>query len=312
MRIQATAVTILTTLALTTAGCDKLTSTTSAVSIITDTPAIEQSTGWNDALSSILPPESIPMATVAMVGVAQRDSITSTATPKPVTGATVSLSYADAAGTSQTVSLCEGAQSAAGTYETSSLAGTPCASALGYVAGSTYKTTIETAKDTYTLSVKAPNPLAASAVSFTPALADANVPAQLSPMYEHGLNDALTVSWTLPAADQGKNVFLTVARINFNSAADMSRVQDATNPSNWTVESKFPVWTNVPQTPNDMMDVVTGTPQTSAEIPATAFSQQGLYLLVVTVAELSDQTTGLSIASGALAGAPTGFIFVVQ
>ncbi len=305
MRIQATTVAILTAaLALTTAGCDKLTATTFAAAMITRTPDLATAQGMDSGLATALGTTTIPDVTVGLVGVGERDSITSTSAPKPVTGATVTMTFDTPA---QTVSLCE--TGADGSYQTTSETGAPCASTISYVVDSTYQTKIETSKDTYTLSVKAPDHLDASYVDFVPALAAYNV-GPLS-LLEHQATDTLAVSWPNAPGAAGKNVFVTVFRINF--AGDFTQYSSVTTASNWTVDSGNPVYTNAPETATAMLDMLTGTPATSVTIPTSAFSAKGLYMVMVTLTELGTNTSdNLSIGSGSVAGWGTGFVFIVQ
>jgi len=74
-----------------------------------------------------------------------------------------------------------------------------------------------------------------------------------------------------------------------------------------------PAWDDVPRDAAGMLEVITGTPATTATIPASVFSESGAYAVMVTLTDISSNTsTNLSIGSSALAGEGTGFIFVVK
>ena len=58
--------------------------------------------------------------------------------------------------------------------------------------------------------------------------------------------------------------------------------------------------------------LVLGNAPTSADVPASVFDQTGVYFLVLTRAELSTDTDGLAVGSGAMAGVGTVFAFWVE
>jgi hypothetical protein len=311
--MQLRSLSLLTLGALALAGCDKLTATTFAVSVLTRTPNLNDvaaSAGISSTMASTIGENAIPQATAIAVGIGERDSITSTNAPTPVSGATVTLSFQDAASVDQAVSVCEvtGTSSAQGGYQATSVAGAACASAkLAYVATHHYTTTIVKGADTYTLDIVAPAALAASSITFDPDFTKTpETIGNFGSVPKHALNTELAVSWT-----SDKNVFVTVFRVNYNGA-DWS-LSSISNQSNWTPDQTQPTWDNVPRDAAGMLDVITGTPATSVTVPASVFSKAGAYAVMVTRTEISSTTSSnLSVGSSALAGEGTGFVFIVK
>jgi len=313
--MQLRSLSILTLGALALAGCDKLTATTFAVSVLTRTPNLNDvatSAGLDPSMVTTLGGASaIPQATAIAVGVGERESVTSTNPPTPVTGAQVTLSFQDAAGVDQNVQVCEatGTSSAQGGYQATSVAGAACAAAnLTYVPNRHYTTTIVKGADNYTLDIQAPAAIPATDVTFSPNFqATTETIGTFGAVPKLAINSALTVTWP----SHGKNVFVTVFRINYNGA-DWS-LTNVSKQSNWTPDQTQPIWDNVPRDATGMLDVITGTPATTVTIPATAFAKAGAYALMVTLTEISSTTSSnLSVGSSALAGEGTGFVFVVK
>jgi hypothetical protein len=278
-------------------GCDQLTSTTFAVSALTRTPAFSDSLPSDlSAYIAGIAPEGV---TAVAVGVGKRDSVVSTNAPKPVTGAEVTLAW----GANQ-VSLCPAGTD--GTYEASNLgSGLPCADAqLDYAPGATYTTTVKFSGDSHTVRVQAPNRISdTSGVGFDPPLGSLAVSTWT--LSTHPRNTALTINWQDVSGAAGKNVFVVVVRIN----------GDFTDLNNWSSSQPDPgnpVFDNAPQSPAAMVDMITNEPPTSETIPSDVFNQQGLYSVILTPVELSTDTSGLSIGSGAVAGWGTGIVFIVD
>lgn len=313
--MQLRSLSLLTLGALALAGCDKLTATTFAVSVLTRTPNLTDvaaNAGVDASMVTTLGgSNAIPQATAIAVGVGERESLTSTATPTPVTGAQVTLSFQDAASVDQTVTVCEatGTSSAQGGYQATSVAGAPCAADnLTYVPNRHYTTTIVKGADSYTLDIVAPAALLATDVTFSPNFqANTETIGTFGAVPKLAINSALTVSWP----NHGKNVFVTVFRVNYNGA-DWS-VSNVSNQNNWTPDQTQPLWDNVPRDATGMLDVITGTPATTLTVPATVFNKPGAYALMVTLTEISSTTSSnLSVGSSALAGEGVGFVFVVK
>ncbi len=97
------------------AGCDRLTATATAVSVVTRTPTLADATPPLPAnLAPLIQIDASAMGlAAAMAGVQERDSVTATTTT-PVTGATVDVAWGG-----KRASLCE-QSSPAGTYAGSS------------------------------------------------------------------------------------------------------------------------------------------------------------------------------------------------
>lgn len=287
------------------AGCDELTSTTFAVSIISETPNIQDASGWDANLDTVIDASYVPAATLALVGVGERDGTFSTNVTS-IADAAVTVSWtADAQ--SYSVALCGTATD--GSYQASSVTGADCADAsLAYVPNAAYTTEIETATDVHTLEVTAPEAMDPTYVAFSPAFTDAG----LAPLTldHHPLNTALTVDWSAAPNATEHDTFVTVVRVDFTEQT----MTHATvlNSANWSVDSANPVFDNTPRDPAGMFDLLQSAPPTSAEIPATTFDRQGLYVVVVTPTELSDDTDNLMLGSAALAGKGTAFVFLVN
>lgn len=284
-------------------GCDKLTSKTQGVAIVTRTPDIAQSNGMDATLATTLSAQldALPsVATAVAVGVAERDSLTSTEL-RPVGGAKVQVSFQSA-----TVNLCEIQNDQSGTYSAISIPGESCGDAdLAYVENAKYTITIETAEDEHIIRVTAPPAILPSAIVFSPALSSA-LPVPAPQLQQHAINTALHVDWSAGAAN--RNAIVTVLRINFSG----SYPSQAFNSGSWSADASNPIFDTAPRSPGDMIDWVLNEPATDTDIPATVFNQAGLYAVVVTPVELSTDVDNLSLGSGGMAGLGTPIVFFVQ
>lgn len=292
--------------ALALAGCDKLTATTFAAGALTRAPAISEATGINANLAGIA--GDLPAGTAAIMAVAERESLTST-TITPVTDATVHVSYVS--GTLQTKTLCP-VTGTDGAYATSSISGEAgCLSDLSYVEGVEYTFDIATAADSYTTKVTAPGAISAANVSFTPGFTASSLNGTYPGTNQLVLSTGqdLEISWADDPDAGQKNVFVTIARLNFTGTWP-TQVADT---SKWQVDGSNPVYNDMPTTPEGLLDVITAQPGTSATIPNATFSQPGVYLIALTKTEISTTTSSnLSIGSGTLAGRSTGFVFLIE
>jgi len=303
------------------AACDQLTATVQAVSALTRTPDLANSQGMDSQLTQILPLDQLE--TTKGVGVitalGQKESVTSTAPPAPITGALVRVEWTDTQ-SGHKVSLCESAEAGAeGTYHATNVpsdkkCGDPL---LDYVDNTKYTTTIETASDLYTLSVTAPPAIDAANVTFTPALSPAAPVSMGSDLIgvslpSHSKSSALTIDWSADAAASDRHAFLVVIRINF--VGDATVAQSALQAANWQADPQNPVYDNAPRDPSGFIQLVTATPATSEEIPATTFDTTGLYIVLLTPVELStEKSSNLALlGSAALAGVGTSFVMWVD
>jgi len=276
-------------------GCNQinqLTASTLAVSVVTASPDLAA------AVNNIEPgfAASLPLSDPAMV--AQVDAWTEIMdrnSQAPVSNAAVAMDWPGGH-----VSFCPAGT--AGTYFVDSLTTTACSSAgLAYAGGQIYTTTVSLSGSTYTMKVTAPAPVGENNVSFSPILVDTNIDSLPLSFPSAAANTALNVDWSNAAEAKGKNTFVTLARIDYNS------------PSNtWSVHSPAVVFNNMPAPPSDFISLVTSSPAANVTIPADRFVSQALYFLIVTTAALSTDTSdNLAIGAGALAGSGTAWVFWV-
>ncbi len=260
----------------------------------------------SSGLATVLPLAALEVRAGAavLVAVGERESVTSTAAPAPVGGATVQIGWRDGR-----ISLCEltGA-GAEGTYQASNVPGHDCNRPLEYLEGQDYLTDVETGTDLYTLSVTAPAPIDAARVELSPQL---GVPSNVfgATLPSHPSNTALTVDWSADTGASERHAFVTVARVRYTGGTGAT---DALEPGNWQADPQ-PVWDDFPRTASEMIALVENDPTSSATVDASAFDQAGVYILVLTTTELSTEvSTNLFLGSSALAGAGTAFVFWVD
>lgn len=290
------------------AGCDffedigdKFTSTGQAASILTRTPSLGNAQDLDPNLVAALPLDAMAAnVTGVLVALGERDDPLSTQAPTPITDAAVSIAF-----DGTTVDLCTGPE--AGTYVATNQNADPCGdTVLAYQAGTTYTTQIRIDDHTATLKVVAPSAIEPAKVSFSPTFGSAADYAGAS-MKSHPANTKLTVDWGGdPSA--GKPTFVALFRARYTGPADG---QGALNSANWQADTQ-PIFDNRPTEPRDIIDLVLGNAPTSADVPASVFDQTGVYFLVLTRAELSTDTDGLAVGSGAMAGVGTVFAFWVE
>jgi hypothetical protein len=289
--------------ALPTAACDRLAATVSAASVLTRTPDLANAEHMPAELYQVLSLGNLAIkpGTAAVVTVGERESPTSTVTPTPISGAAVLVGWVD-----QRVGLCEmDAAGGEGTYGTASFDGHECQRQLEYVEEETYLTEVETGTDLYTMAVTAPPAIAASSVQFTPALPAPSDRFGVTLPVHPGV--ALTLDWSGDPTVSDRRVFVTMGRVRY-----VDDGAGALSSGSWQTDTQL-VWDNFPRTGGDMIALIAGEPATSATIDASAFDQTGLYVLVVTATELSNNvSTNLFLGSSALAGAGTAFVFWVD
>lgn len=283
-------------------GCEQLAATEQAVSVLTETPPLEQTEGLPSELAAVIADASSDAelgAVIALAAITERDSVADT-TFTPLSGAMVELES-----TQSVVELCELLNETPGTYSVSTLPGDACGgSGLGYAVGAKYVTAIETATQRYTLTIdQAPAP--AANVTFSPAFADNN-PLQVP---THRSGQSLTVDWS---ANPGElDGFVTVFRVEFLGSTD--NPADALVASNWRAAPSNPTFDNFPRDARDALDFAIGDPVTSVTIPGSALSDRGLYLLLVTAVQLSDNvSSNLSLGSYMIAGAGRSWAFWIE
>ncbi|MEE8408930.1 MAG: hypothetical protein V3T05_04955 [Myxococcota bacterium] len=295
---------MITLLALAT-GCEQLTATVQAASFLTRTPDLANADGMDPDLVAALPLDdlSVKEGVGVFVGLAEKESATSTAAPIPIAGAGVEIAWE----TSQVLVCPIDEPDADGTYAATNLPTETCGDpALAYVESTKYITRIETGTDLYTIEVIAPAGIDAANVSFSPNLAPAADFFGAS-LKRHSANTKLTVDWSADPASNERNSFLTVVRLNFNGGGN------ALDAGAWTVDANNPVFDNFPREPKEMMDLVLKQPVTSVVIPAADFDTNGIYLIVLTPTELSTVvSSNLALGSGGLAGTGTAWIFLVD
>jgi len=288
-------------------ACDQLSATMQGVSVLTTTPDLANAEGLDDQLATVLPFGSIgmPAATLAAVGVAQKESVTSTAAPTPITGAKVTIAWAD-----QQVKVCEKAD-AAGAYAATSVPLDPCASpTLAYVEGTKYVTSIETGTDVYTINVTPPAAVNATAVTFSPQFATGtNVYGAVLPSHARGTD--LKVDWSADPDAKKRHAFAVVARLNF--VGDTANPAAALDAASWQADANNPVFDNTPRKPSEMIDLIINSPVPNTTVPGDNLNTTGLYVLVLTTTEVSTSvSSNLALGSGGLAGAGIAFVFWVD
>ncbi len=288
-------------------GCDKLLAKTDAVSIVTRTPSLDDALGM-DEFFDVLPSEARQDVTTVLVGVGERESTTSTEVT-PLAGAAVKVEF-----NGTRVSLCAAPEGEGdGTYQANSIPNEETCGdeALTYIEDAEYTTTIETSSDVFTMKVTAPPPVVQSLVAFSPDIyaGDATLLPNGGELYTHD-GSALTVDWHEDTAAADRNTFVVVARVRFTNAMGNDDVFDA---GNWAFDKdQDTVFDTFPREASAMIDLITKEPETSVTIPSSAFDSAGLYALAVIPAELSQETEGLGVASGALAGQGTVWVFWVD
>ena len=283
-------------------ACDELTSTTQAVTMLTRTPDLTAADGWDPNLAAILPMTEINQAaTAVLVGIGERDNLTSTTPPTPITGAQITMSWNSGA---NQVTICAVQDAGAeGTYSATNIPAAFCGSTdLVYTAGATYEVEITTSLDTHSASVVAPAAIDAAMVHFTPPLQpSADRHGALLP--RHGANTSLAVDYSLDPQARERHAITNVVAIPFTGS-------DALSAGSWGEPSL--VFDNAPRQPAEMINLFLGDPVTEVEIPSGVFAQTGVYFVVVTPVELSNDTDNLALGSGFIAGWGTAFVFWVE
>jgi hypothetical protein len=298
---------LLAALSMLAAGCDQLTATVSAASVLTRTPDLANAENMQSSgLAPYLPLGALEVreGVGVLVAVGERETATSTAAPVPLSGATVQVGW-----DTDRITLCELTDvGAEGTYQATNVAGQECNRPLVYDIGSYYRTEIETGSALYTMSVEAPAPLEANLVEFTPQLSVASDYFGAT-LPRHAAGTPLTVDWSADTAVEDRHAFVTILRIRYVGGTGAT---DALDAASWQADPQ-PVWDNFPRAAGDMIDLVASEPDTYATVPQATFDQDGVYILVVTITEISsDVSTNLFLGSSALAGAGTAFVFWVD
>ncbi|MBN1960320.1 MAG: hypothetical protein JW841_05195 [Deltaproteobacteria bacterium] len=279
-------------LSLTVSGCEQLLSTTFAISMVTGTPDLAND---DDPLLAAIGADALPSATNVIVGVGERDSITSTNPPSPIANAVVSINY-----NNNRVPLA--ANNEKGSYEASSVNGAN----LTYELGVEYKTSINANDETYNLAVIAPQGIPKENVVFSPTMSQ-------DPLLQvniHPNNTDLTIDWSSASGATKKQVLISLLKFTF--LGDTENPFDYDEPSNWQANSSKPIFQNVPQSTSEMLDFFSKTPPTYIVIPGSKLTT-GTYILLVTMVDIDGNTSdNLSLGSCAIAGRATAFSFMVE
>lgn len=218
----------------------------------------------------------VPSEVTASVWLGERASATSQEAPVAVSNANVTITIG-----ARQVSLPE--TSERGVYATTSVE----SANLVYEAGATY--VFEAViTETHGGETVAPTRLTADDLSLTPA---PGTNAAFPGLGTHAKGAALTVGWPTSA---GKYGVVTVLRA------------DPAQPSRPEL-----VFDNRPQTAQEILDLVLGTPPTTIEIPAGTFARDGLYAVILVAAERGDLLDNTSIASPLLVGSGAAALLVV-
>ena len=226
-----------------------LTATTVVAGTLVSTPALEVPGQFN-----------VKAEVIASAWVAERDSATSTNEPTPLQGATVSVTFPG-----NRVALVE--ESQPGLYLTTSVDD----AALQYVDGTQYTFRASLPDGSvaeYGGSVTAPSRLTPAALTLSPQPTE--VFPDLAQVGVHPKNTALTVSW---ASEQyGRYAYVSVFR---------AKADDLENPEL--------VFDNRPESAEEIIQFILGTPPTSVTIPAETFAQDGIYGVVVVIMNKHDR-----------------------
>ena len=290
-------------------GCDALTNKTMGVGILTQMPDITDAGLIDQRLLSALGELPVEQAVVATVFVGERSSITEVVEPPtPVTGATIELQWAGKG--VMIKEMGEGSYMAinggiAGDSSTDFF--TP---GLEYAAGAPYSFMIDITGDTFQLPVTAPAAIETSKVSFSPALGTENItiPTQDPLTFAtHPKSTDLTLAWESADPNKPQQAFVTIARIEYNGASDMS---DALNASAWSASSNNPVYDNFPRDAEGFLSRVLDTPATQATVEGSVFTP-GLYIVMLTVVELNTDNN-MALGSAGIGGVATPFVFLVM
>ena len=290
-------------LALSVVACEQLTATVQGVSILTETPRISEIEGLPASLTTAVTDAAAgaELGTVlALAALTERESVTDTSTPEPLTGAEVTLEFSTAV-----VGLCEQTATAPGTYQVTTQPSTGCdGTRLEYLVNEKYVTVIETSTERYTLTIDAA-PAPVETVTFSPAFGTGG----LGGVPTHPSGTPLIVDWSASSVEL--DGFVTLFRIDF--VGDAGNPADVVNAASWQAAAQNPVFDNFPRTGGEALEFVLGDPVSSATIPADVLSTQGLYLMLVTAVELSDDvSSNLTLGSSALAGAGRAWAFWID
>jgi hypothetical protein len=217
----------------------------------------------------------LPAETGASVWLGERESATSTETPKPIKGARVALTYAGNA-----VPLTE-QMDADGVYLETSLDNDD----LSYAPGAAYTFSAELDGEpgvTYGGTIRmAPEALTPAALTLEPR------PTELVERFQgagvHPKGEALKLSW---GTQYGRYAYVSVLRARPESPDRPELVFD-----------------NRPKTTNEILRLVVGSPITTFTIPGDTFAEDGIYaVLLVTLDKGNDLLPNTFLGSPILAG----------
>ena len=218
----------------------------------------------------------VPSEVVATAWVGQRDSVTATTEPQPVSGVAVSVGF-----DGTTVTLTEDPDQQ-GVY----VARSKDNPVLTYEAGRTYSfDAIVT--DTHGGETEAPTQLQPEAMTFEPAFGTHDFLPQLK---THPKDEPLVVSWD---ASSGTFSFVTVIRADPMTPDEPEVVFD-TRPENAAQALKM-----------------LAQPATSVTIPGEHFAKDGLYAVVVFAADKGETRTNTFFGSPFLAGSGAAVLVTV-
>lgn len=251
-------------------GCNLIksaTSTTIVSGLLIASPEVKQA-GFYDVPSEVL----------ATSWVGQRESVTSTKEPTPITGAQVSVQFGNS-----TVTLKE-QSGQPGVYVASSVD----SASLKYQPGSSYRFEAVTMSDMHGGDVDAPPQLAANALTFSPALISDPM---LPEFKRHTKNAALSVSWP---KDAGRYAYVTVLRAN------------RANP-----QSPTQVFDTRPKTAQEILNFIFGDPPASVDIPGATFAADGLYAVVLVAVNKGSPDANTFAGSPILAGSGAASFFAI-
>ncbi len=284
-------------------GCEQLTATVQGVSILTRTPRLSEVDGLPVSLADAVADAAagVELGTVvALAAVSERASVTDTSAPEPLSGVLVTLE-----GPNAVVGLCELTASAPGTYQVTSQPSTSCdGTRLEYLVNGKYVTAIETNSERYTLTIEAaPEPVAQ--VTFSPAFGAGG----LGGVPTHPSGTPLSIDWSNNAREL--DGFVTLFRVDF--VGNPSLPSEVVASSSWQAGPGNPVFDNFPRSGGEALDFALGDPVSSVTIPGDVLTTSGLYIVLVTGVELSNEvSSNLTLGSSAIAGAGRAWAFWID
>lgn len=220
---------------------------------------------------------SLESETVATIWVGERESATSTEAPTPISNANVSVGFS---GGNVPLEAVQGS----GVYTKSSID-----SALDYIEASVYDYNAVVDGETFGGKITTPPKLQRQNVTYSPA--PSTHPVFPNELAIHPKSTDLTISWN---PNSGRFAYVSVFRAD-KATPDMPEF----------------VYDTRPETAEEILEFVVGTPPPMVTIPADIFAVDGLYGVVLFTMDNGDPLQNTFIGSPILAGSGAVQLFVV-